>query len=608
MSTTRRAPAQSPELPGFVFQRLLGSGGFSDVYLYEQQLPRRLVAVKVLLGGDDLNETSRQAFIGEANLMAQVSSHPYIVTIFHADVAQDGRPYFVMEYAPGKSLSERYKTETIPIEEVLRTGVRVSSAVATAHQVGILHRDIKPANILSNDYGWPALTDFGISSAVDDDLADAAQGAGASAGMSVPWSPPEMFDDDPNPDVRSEVFSLAATIYTIAAGHSPFEQPGKPNGTIELIARIERGQITPITRPDVPRTLISVLQRAMSVRPNDRYQSAIDFARALQRVELELGYPPTPIDVPKLHIAAPDRSGAPDGDETSIRHVENIDAQGAYEGSRASQAERTSTRAIARVAAQQTTTPQVASGWSAAAEQPTTAAAIPRLDPSLASAPETPAHKVPDFGAAPELRINRGSERASTPVFERQRIELPEDTASGADIAALRSRGTVSQTSSMEHRGRQRGDHENPYGDAPKPKNSNLLVGILAGIIVVLIAVLVVLGWVFRPKDTPTGQGDAGQGPVTVGQQGFPPAPVAPVVVRSPDGYITFRWQNPDPQNGDTYYWRVSDKSQPGETTDEPTAVVGPSPEGVKVCIDVEIRRNGKTSAEPLVACYPQGS
>lgn len=608
MSTTRRAPAQPPELPGFVFQRLLGSGGFSDVYLYEQQLPRRLVAVKVLLGGDDLNETSRQAFIGEANLMAQMSSHPYIVTIFHADVAQDGRPFFVMEYAPGKSLSERYKTETIPIEEVLRTGVRVASAVATAHQVGILHRDIKPANILSNDYGWPALTDFGISSAVDDDLADAAQGAGASAGMSVPWSPPEMFDDNPNPDVRSEVFSLAATIYTLAAGHTPFEQPGRPNGTIELIARIERGQITPIARTDVPRTLISVLQRAMSVRPNDRYQSVIDFARALQRVELELGFPQTPIDVPKLNIAAPDRSGGADADATSVRHVANIDAQGAYEGGRASEAERTSTRAVARIAAQQATTPGKAPSWASAAEQPTTAAAIPRLDPGLASTSEPARPKLPDFGPAPELRISRDGARSTTPVFERQRIELPEDTAGSADIAALRSRGTVSQTASKDSGDRRRGDHENPYGDAPKPKNSNLLVGILAGIIVVLIAVLAILGWVFRPKDTPGTQGGGGQGPVTVGQQGFPPSPVAPVVVRSPDGYITFRWQNPDPQDGDTYYWRVSDKSQPGETTQEPTAVVGPSPEGVKVCIDVEIRRNGKTSAEPLVACYPQGS
>src|SRR5690606_10093967 len=147
----------------------------------------------------------------EANLMAQLSAHPYIVSIFHADVASYDRPYFVMEYCSGPSLAERYKREPLSVVDVLRTGVRVAGAVATAHGAGILHRDIKPANILTNDYGWPALTDFGISSAVDDELPLHTASLGGSAtdtggdtgsqsvGMSVPWSPPEMFEDDPSP-------------------------------------------------------------------------------------------------------------------------------------------------------------------------------------------------------------------------------------------------------------------------------------------------------------------------------------------------------------------------------------------------------------------------
>ncbi|CAG7844915.1 Serine/threonine-protein kinase PknK [Pseudoclavibacter triregionum] len=650
MSTSRRTPAAPPEIPGFVYQRLLGSGGFSDVYLYEQQLPRRLVAVKVLLGGDDLNETSRQAFIGEANLMAQMSSHPYIVTIFHADVAADGRPYFVMEYAPGKSLSERYKTEVIPVEEVLRTGVRVASAVATAHQVGILHRDIKPANILANDYGWPALTDFGISSAVDDELADAAEGeTTATAGMSVPWSPPEMFSDHPVPDARSEVFSLGATVYTALAGHSPFEIRGRKNGTIDLIGRIERGQITPVTRSDAPRSLIAVLQRAMSVRPTDRYATVMDFARALQRVELELGFPPTPIDVPKMNVAAPASAPAGDFDATSTRQVATIDAQGtglasgastpaAYEGARASEEERTSTRSVIRIAAQRETGP--GAPWSAGAmtaagaagaaalDAETTGARAPqpiRAQPielpgslpgarveggeadSGAAAGRAGGSSVPTF-AEPELRAPEAAEGPVRPVFERGRIELPEDTASGAEIAALRGgRPAVSTTAAAEAAERRRGDHADPYGEAPKKKSPNLLVGILAGLVVVLLAVLIVLGWVFRPKETPAGAGATTAPTGVVGAAAaYPPSPVAPISVRDSSGYITFRWENPDPQSGDSYYWRLSDKSQAGQTTQEPTAVVGPSPEGVKVCINVEIRRNGKTSAEPLVACYPQ--
>ena len=90
MAAPRRQPSPPPNLPGFEFKQLLGSGGFSDVYLYEQQLPKHPVAVKVLLGGDALGDSSRQAFIDEANLMAQMSSHPYIVTIFQAAVADDG--------------------------------------------------------------------------------------------------------------------------------------------------------------------------------------------------------------------------------------------------------------------------------------------------------------------------------------------------------------------------------------------------------------------------------------------------------------------------------------------------------------------------------------
>lgn len=89
----RRAPSTPPELPGYEHIRLLGAGGFSDVFLYQQLLPRRQVAVKVLLA-DGLDSGARAAFVEEANLMAQLSAHPSIVTIFHADISADDRPYF----------------------------------------------------------------------------------------------------------------------------------------------------------------------------------------------------------------------------------------------------------------------------------------------------------------------------------------------------------------------------------------------------------------------------------------------------------------------------------------------------------------------------------
>ncbi len=333
-----RPASAPPEIPGLDFIRALGTGGFSDVYLYQQNLPRRQVAVKVLLT-DGLDPVGRKAFVDEANVMAQLSAHPYIVTIYHADVAPGDKPYFVMEYCSGPSLSSRYKTEQFSADDVLRIGVRLASAIATAHSVGILHRDIKPANVLTNDFGWPALTDFGISSTLDDELPtmtttiaaggfDTGSNASQSVGMSIPWSPPEMFDDDPQPDVRSDVFSLAATLYTLLAGRTPFELPGRSNGAIDLISRIERGDVTPMERTDVPRSLLAVLQKGMAVSRADRYATAVDFARALQRVELELGYSPTGIEVPNLNLAVDRPAAVPGGeDETRARDIQTVAAQ-----------------------------------------------------------------------------------------------------------------------------------------------------------------------------------------------------------------------------------------------------------------------------------------
>lgn len=343
----RRLASQPPALPGFQFIRLLGSGGFSDVFLYEQALPKRSVAVKVLLT-DSVDDAARARFVAEANVMAQLSAHPYIVTIHHADVSADDRPYLVMEYCSGPSLGDRFKRERFTVEDALRTGVRLSSAVATAHSVGILHRDIKPANVLTTDFGWPALTDFGIASALEElpvhtaslgslrgGEADTGTSGSRSVGLSVPWSPAEMFDDDPQPDVRSDVFSLAATIHTILAGRTPFEVPGRANGTLDLIGRIERGMITPIDRDDLPPSLVAVLRKGMATKRDDRFATAVDFARALQRVELELGFAPTSIDVPNLRVpnlrvggGGPPSSG---DDETRARSVQTVDAQGLLE-------------------------------------------------------------------------------------------------------------------------------------------------------------------------------------------------------------------------------------------------------------------------------------
>jgi predicted Ser/Thr protein kinase len=294
-------PATSPPtIPGFTFVEPIGEGGFADVYLYEQRLPARRVAVKVLKKGTD--SQGLEMFYAEANVMAQLSSHPSIMPIFQADVSAEGRPFLVMEFCPGPHLAQRFRSERIPVPEILETAVKVASAVETAHRAGILHRDIKPHNLLTNAYGAPLLTDFGIAST--------AEGEGPEQAMSIPWSAPEALADTPTADARSDVFSLAATVYSLLAGRSPFEVPGAANDNATLISRIERQQPSRILRSDVPDSLNAVLLRAMAKRPADRPQSAMEFARSLQEVEIELHRAPTRLEV--LDAGVP---GAP-GDQS----------------------------------------------------------------------------------------------------------------------------------------------------------------------------------------------------------------------------------------------------------------------------------------------------
>jgi serine/threonine protein kinase len=285
----RRLPSPPPVLPGFSTIHVLGSGGFADVFLYEQNMPRRQVAVKVMLS-EVVNDQVRQMFQAEANLMAQLSSHPSILTVYQASVSSDGRPYIVMELC-SSSLSERYRRERIPVPEVLRIAVKIGSAIETAHRAGVLHRDIKPSNILLTAYGHPVLSDFGIASTLSE--ADTHE----SVGLSIPWSAPEVLMDETPGSIASEVWSFAATVYSLLAGRSPFEIPGESNKSADLISRINRARPQPIGRSDVPPSLERVLAQAMSRKPENRAASVLELVRELQSVETELGVPQTPIEV-----------------------------------------------------------------------------------------------------------------------------------------------------------------------------------------------------------------------------------------------------------------------------------------------------------------------
>lgn len=287
----KRKPAPPPVLPGYTFVRPLGSGGFADVFLYEQDMPRRVVAVKVLCD-DAINPDVLRTFNSEGDILARLSAHASIVTIFHSSISADGRPYFVMDYCPD-TMGARIKKSPLPIADVLDVGVRIAAALETVHRSGVLHRDIKPSNILVTTLGTPVLADFGIAAGatlIDEDADVVA--------MSIPWSAPEVISHLVSGTVPSEIWSLGATLYTLLSGRAPFDLPsGEKIGRAQHMQRILKTNYIPTGRADVPERLESALKKALAKDPSSRHASMYAFAEELRWIQYELGVPPTALEV-----------------------------------------------------------------------------------------------------------------------------------------------------------------------------------------------------------------------------------------------------------------------------------------------------------------------
>lgn len=555
MSATR-PPSEPPVIPGFDYVQLLGKGGFADVFLYQQQLPRRRVAVKVLLA--DAVHQSAADFKAEANAMAQLSTHPAIVTIYHADVSQDGRPYLVMEYCSKPNLQARYRKAPFSVAEALRVGIQVAGAVETAHRAGILHRDIKPANILVTEYNRPALADFGIAANT--------AGSTESVGMSPPWSPPEAFHPQPKSSVLTDLWALGATIYTLLAGRSPFEVPGAKNTTADVIARIQTEALRPIDRADVPPSLNAVFATAMAKDPAKRYASALEFARALQKVQIELTMSVTPIDV--IDDMADDLFEEDEDDgRTRVRSVVSINPEG------------TSPSPF----------PTHTSGALSEVPFSTTDAAV--LGDSTGMGTSYPADATMVRGAAPVVPAAGTSGQASAP----------------AETNAWRPGGLDEQTigrTQARPKAVEEDAQEVPPVAAPRSRTP-LVVGIGAAVLVVGgIGAAIALGG---------GGGTAPPDPTTTSIKPLDDVvaerqvPVIDDVTGAVEGEnVVFRWTAPEPEPGDVFLWgvQVGGEVVATEVSEEATVTVPYG--GEQVCIEVLLRRaDGRTGAEPGVGCSP---
>jgi serine/threonine protein kinase len=293
-----------PQISGFTHIRLISSaGGYGDVHLYADDELGRQVAVKVIRDVE-LSQVAVQRFVAEGNAMAALD-HPNIVRIYRAGRTLDGRPFIAMQFCGQATLEQRAAHGTLGLADVLQAGVSIGGALETAHRAGLLHRDVKPANILTQPSGEPALTDFGVAASMTSQAHD------DEVGVSPPWSPPEMLFSDTQGSPASDVYSLAATLWHLLVGHSPFEVPGGDNRRAALLARIRSQELPPTRRPDVPGSLELVLRRAMAKRPERRPQTMTAFIHELQQVQREMGLPITSaVTIDVAYLAGPIRSQA----------------------------------------------------------------------------------------------------------------------------------------------------------------------------------------------------------------------------------------------------------------------------------------------------------
>ncbi|MBC2642603.1 MULTISPECIES: protein kinase domain-containing protein [unclassified Rhodococcus (in: high G+C Gram-positive bacteria)] len=279
---------------GFDDAQEIGRGGFGVVYRCTEIALDRTVAVKVLT--DSLSTESRERFLREQRAMGRLTGHPNIVNVLQVGVTQTGEPFIVMPYHPEGSLDTRIRQRgPLPLDDVLRLGVKLAGALEAAHDRGIVHRDVKPANVLLTEYGEPALTDFGIAHITGGFETETGIVTGSPA-----FTAPEVLGGAA-PSPASDVYGLGATLFCALTGHAAFERRSGE----QLVAQFVRITTEPAPDPrehGVPDDVAAVIEQAMSAVPEDRHPSALALRDALREIQGRRG---EPADDVALHTRPP---------------------------------------------------------------------------------------------------------------------------------------------------------------------------------------------------------------------------------------------------------------------------------------------------------------
>jgi eukaryotic-like serine/threonine-protein kinase len=277
-------------------QRKLGTGGMANVYLAEDEVLGRRVAIKILndrhAGDDQFVERFRREAKNAASL-----SHPNIVSIYDRGEAE-GTYYIAMEYLDGRSLKELIVARgPAPIHLAVDYARQILAAIRFAHRHGIVHRDIKPHNVLVDAEGRLKVTDFGIARAGASQMTEAGSIIGTAQYLS-----PEQAKGAPV-DQTSDLYSVGVVLYELLTGVVPFSGETPVEIAMKHLSTIPAPPSA--KRKDVPRDLDLVVMRALAKDPAERYQSAEEMDADLRRVNRGMAISPVTEEAATAIIARP---------------------------------------------------------------------------------------------------------------------------------------------------------------------------------------------------------------------------------------------------------------------------------------------------------------
>ncbi len=277
-------PGPGDQLGHYRLVRLLGSGGMGEVFLAQDLLLEREVAIKIVSTSHIDDPAIARRLLQEAKGVAAIE-HPNICPVFDAGMDADGRPFIVMQYIDGQDLSNKLAERLPDATEALEMCAQIADALAAAHERGIVHRDLKPSNILVTRAGQPKLLDFGIakflpsSQFVSGDthtqLTEPHTFLGTPAYMS-----PEQIQGAPV-DARSDVFGLGAVLYECLTGRRAF-QGSTAIGILSEILHVQPAAPSTV-RSGLDPSHDEICRRLLAKNPDERCQSAREAAIELRQ-------------------------------------------------------------------------------------------------------------------------------------------------------------------------------------------------------------------------------------------------------------------------------------------------------------------------------------